>query len=93
MGSKGDQKIGKYLSSTDYILKMIQSKAKEKSKDLKVLQTHQDDQFNCRSINSGMPELIYNSLFFTGRLSADADADGLILRNNIEYSSLVIGRQ
>jgi len=87
-----DQPTNKYSSSTDYILETIEAKAKEKNSTLKVLQTRKNNQFNCRSINGEMPGLISNFLFYTG-YNPSSEADCLMLRVNLEYSSLIIQRQ
>ena len=87
-----DQSIGKYQDSSGYILEWVQSKAKEKKIDLKVLHPYQNDRFNCRALNKEMPELIDNSLFYTG-YNISPEANQLILRNAIDYSSLIIERQ
>ena len=87
-----DQPIGTYKNSTDKILERIQSKAKEKKRDLSILQSHHNNQFSCREINKKIPEMVNNYLFYTGYQSS-AEANGLILNSNRAYSSLIIERQ
>ena len=87
-----DQSIGKYNNSSDYILESIQSLAIEKSRDLGVFQLHQDNELNCRESNKKIPEMVNNYLYYVNK-RITKENDGLILRNKVEYSSLIIERQ
>ena len=85
-----DQGEGKYSKSTDYILKDILGKSKASSKKLKIIKNINDNSFNCKDINSNLPDM-GKFLYYTN-VPSNENKHGLILRNKINYSSVVLKR-